>query len=125
MVKTQQFIAFPDNIINISSRFDFEALICNLPEQIIEDLDNAIVKLESFDTSLYAAYRVANFDLKSYVDLKLLNYYGEIEIEDVFLFINRVGLYAQLSATVENVHNFWFVQLKLYRNGVLTDEDSN
>lgn len=125
MVKTQQFIAFPDNIINISSRFDFEALICNLPEQIIEDLDNAIVKLESFDTSLYAAYRVANFDLKSYVDLKLLNYYGEIEIEDVFLFINRDGLYDQLSATVENVHNFWFVQLKLYRNGVLTDEDSN
>ena len=113
MVKTQQFIAFPDNIINISSRFDFEALIRNLPEQIIEDLDNAIVK------------RVANFDLKSYVDLKLLNYYGEIEIEDVFLFINRDGLYAQLSATVENVHNFWFVQLKLYRNGVLTDEDSN
>lgn len=125
MVKTQQFIAFPDNIINISSRFDFEALICNLPEQIIEDLDNAIVKLESFDTSLYAAYRVANFDLKSYVDLKLLNYYGDIEIKDVFLFINRDGLYAQLSATVENVHNFWFVQLKLYRNGVLTDEDSN
>ncbi|MDB0185864.1 hypothetical protein CTY70_07455, partial [Acinetobacter baumannii] len=60
MVKTKQFIAFPDNVINVSSSFDFEALICDLPEQVINDLDNAILKLQSFETSLYAAYRVAN-----------------------------------------------------------------
>lgn len=122
MVTTKQFIAFPDNIINVCSSFDFEALICNLPEQIIEDLDNAILKLKSFETSLYAAYRVANFDLKSFVDLKLLNYYEEIEIEDVFLFINKDGLYAQLSAQVNNQHNFWFVQLKMYKNGRMINE---
>ncbi|MDX7882107.1 hypothetical protein [Acinetobacter nosocomialis] len=125
MVKTKQFIAFPDNVINVSSSFDFEALICDLPEQVITDLDNAILKLQSFETSLYAAYRVANFNLKSFVDLKLLNFYQEIEIEDVFLFINKDGLYAQLSALVNNQHNFWFVQLKMYKNGSLTDENSN
>ncbi|WP_334070007.1 MULTISPECIES: hypothetical protein [Acinetobacter] len=125
MVTTKQFIAFPDNIINVSSGFDFEALICNLPEQILEDLDNAILKLQSFETSLYAAYRVANFDLKSFVDLKLLNFYEEIEIEDVFLFINKDGLYAQLSAQVNSQHNFWFVQLKMYKNGRMTNETDN
>lgn len=125
MVKTSEFIAFPDNVINGSSSFDFEALICRLPAKIIEDLDEAIEKLQSFETSFYVAYRVANFDLKSFVDLKLLNFYGDIEIEDVFLFINKDGLYSQISALANNQHNFWFVQLKLYRSGRITDDTDN
>ncbi|EXB08341.1 hypothetical protein J516_4269, partial [Acinetobacter baumannii 1406750] len=39
MVETIQFLAFPDNILNFKSHLDFETLILNLPEKIVQDLD--------------------------------------------------------------------------------------
>lgn len=58
MVETIQFLAFPDNILNFKSHLDFETLILNLPEKIVQDLDQSIAKLKSMDpvSSLLIVY---------------------------------------------------------------------
>ncbi|WP_225479859.1 hypothetical protein [Acinetobacter baumannii] len=53
MVETIQFLAFPDNILNFKSHLDFETLILNLPEKIVQDLDQSIAKLKSMESCFF------------------------------------------------------------------------
>nr|QZX59084.1 hypothetical protein [Acinetobacter baumannii] len=65
MVETIQFLAFPDNILNFKSHLDFETLILNLPEKIVQDLDQSIAKLKSLESCFFTTYRIPEINLQT------------------------------------------------------------
>ncbi|WP_228153363.1 hypothetical protein [Acinetobacter seifertii] len=123
MVETIQFLAFPDNILNVKSHLDFETLILNLPEKIVQDLDQSIAKLKSMESCFFTTYRVPEINLHNFIHLRLLNFKGHIDLEDVKILVNSKGLYAEIIASVEDKFNYWFVELKLFNTEVDHEND--
>ncbi len=123
MVETIQFLAFPDNILNFQSHLDFETLILNLPEKIVQDLDQSIAKLKSMESCFFTTYRIPEINLHNFIHLRLLNFKGPIDLEDVKILVNSKGVYAEIIASVEGKFNYWFVELKLFNTEVDHEND--
>ncbi|VCX83482.1 hypothetical protein BANRA_04104 [Acinetobacter baumannii] len=70
------------------------------------------------ESCFFTTYRIPEINLHNFIHLRLLNFKGPIDLEDVKILVNSKGVYAEIIASVEGKFNYWFVELKLFNTEV-------